>query len=103
MVGYKTQSLDTTREAEIFLFDLWRSWSLSQKCNHIEGLLAAFSERFYISDSAVREAIQKERSFNLIDNNTGEKRVGNGGNNGKNSIRYLPPVSLEQAQEKPGI
>ena len=31
VVGYKTQSLDTTREAEIFLFELWRSWSLSQK------------------------------------------------------------------------
>jgi len=177
VVGYKTQSLDTTREAEIFLFELWRSWSLSQKLdclnsrtynvretawylsktqseyldqdhqiryffdkvatvlphgfvtpfshltmigvieealivtkvldslniayfiggsvasgiwgelrytqdldlvadiqfNHIEGLLAAFSERFYISDSAVREAIEKERSFNLIDNNTGWK------------------------------
>jgi hypothetical protein len=177
VVGYKTQSLDTTREAEIFLFELWRSWSLSQKSdclnsttynvretawylsktqsgyldqdhqiryffdkvatvlphgcvttfshltmigvieealivtkvldslniayfiggsvasgiwgelrytqdldlvadiqfNHIQALLAAFSERFYISDSAVREAIDRERSFNLIDNNTGWK------------------------------
>ena len=33
MVRYQTQSLDTTDEAETYLFNLWRSWSLSNKAS----------------------------------------------------------------------
>lgn len=41
--------------------------------SHIEGLLNAFSPRFYISEIAIREAIQFGNSFNLIDNETAWK------------------------------
>lgn len=177
-ISYQTQSLDTTFQAEVYLFDLWRSWSLLKKSlhlncstydlrstawylaqlqsdslektqrtnyflnkigdsalfplisvpsryftmlgvieealvvtnileslgipyfiggsvasgiwgelrytqdldlvsdihlDHIEDLITAFSPQFYISNSAVREAIENKQSFNLIDNYTGWK------------------------------
>lgn len=43
------------------------------KENQIELLLNAFSSRFYISEIAIREAIELGQSFNLIDNQTGWK------------------------------
>jgi hypothetical protein len=177
MVTYRTQSLDTTPEAEAYLFNLWRSWSLQKKLAHlnystyslrsttwyfakvqygslgkeqivyflkkigesflldfntlfseklimigvleealivaqileslgisyfiggsvasgvwgelrytqdldlvadikvhqVEDLVKAFSPRFYLSDTAIREAIEHKRSFNLIDNDTAWK------------------------------
>lgn len=177
-MGYRTQSLDTTLKAELYLFDLWRSWSSLKKLSHlnyttystrltawylaqtqagslekhhtvtyflkkigepslislispssqdltmlgvieealivtkilkslnipyfiggsvasgmwgelrytqdldivadiqahqVSDLVRAFSPRFYISDDAVREAIEYEGSFNAIDNDTGWK------------------------------
>ena len=41
--------------------------------HHIKKLFKAFSPRFYISESAMREAIEEKQSFNLIDNHTGWK------------------------------
>ncbi|MGL5035564.1 MAG: hypothetical protein ACRC6M_17400, partial [Microcystaceae cyanobacterium] len=40
---------------------------------HIENLIKAFSPRFYLSESAIKEAIKLGQSFNLIDNQTGWK------------------------------
>lgn len=41
--------------------------------SQIDLLLSAFSSRFYISEIAIREAIELGRSFNLIDHQTGWK------------------------------
>ena len=43
------------------------------KENQIEPLINAFSPRFYLSETAIKEAIQLGQSFNLIDNQTGWK------------------------------
>lgn len=41
--------------------------------HQIEALITAFSPRFYLSEVAIREAIDLSTSFNLIDNDTGWK------------------------------
>lgn len=43
------------------------------QCVHIELLVNACSPRFYLSEVAIREAIARGNSFNLIDNDTGWK------------------------------
>jgi len=43
------------------------------KANQISSLINAFSPRFYLSEIALREAIELGKSFNLIDNQTGWK------------------------------
>lgn len=41
--------------------------------HHLQDLVTAFSPRFYVSEIAIQEAIDRRQSFNLIDNNTGWK------------------------------
>lgn len=41
--------------------------------HHVQDLVTAFSPRFYLSETAIQEAIDRKQSFNLIDNHTGWK------------------------------
>lgn len=44
------------------------------RSEHVEPLIQAFpTDRFYLSESAVREAIRLQRMFNLLEARTGEK------------------------------